>query len=738
MGVFADLAARCGAALKAFRIGPAAVGYADTTWGFGPEVYQPTGYADMQSASAAVYACTQARALGLAGLPLALTKGRGKDVRPVEAGALVDLLDDPNPFWDWSFLVMLTEIALCTYGEAFLPLERGKSGKGTPTEIWWADPSRMRVVPDPVGYLKGFIYDDQGVNLTFAPDEVIWIRLPNVHNLWRGLSPLGAARLSVEMEIAAKQANRRIFSRGYQIAGVVTPADKDQHWTQAQLDEVEQRLSRRLAGGDKAHSLGVFAQALNVQPLSLSPKDAEFIEMMRWSLADVCRVYRVPPIIVQDLEKATYSNMDQAYKAMWTDCLVPEANIIAAALTKQLLPMFGGQADRLTFDMTGVAVLQEDRSEIVTQMAALWAMGVPLNRLLSEYQPNLMPEDGNGYPWGDEPAGVTSPAAPAPAPKPEDPPKDETPAEAARRALAMVREIRATQAATTKAIAFGSAEHAAKFKALNERAAGHEAEMRAAVVALFEAQRDAILARLGEASAKGVEGKGWLTDILGAARDWWGEFIAAATPIMGRAAVDAGLATLVDIGVEDDAISFTIERPEVRDFLAERAQRFAEQVNETTWERLKVEMNAGRAAGDDLDGLAARVEEVMGDRIRSSAEVIARTETLGALNGGALEAARASGVVKSKAWLGALDDRIRATHVTAHARYQASPIPLDEDFQVGEGRGPHPGAIGLPEEDIQCRCSMTWVVDTGDGETRQAPAHALTAIRRWLDLAPTR
>ena len=107
----------------------------------------------------------------------------------------------------------------------------------------------------------------------------------------------------------------------------------------------------------------------------------------------------------------------------------------------------------------------------------------------------------------------------------------------------------------------------------------------------------------------------------------------------------------------------------------------------------------------------------MADRIRSSKEVIARTEAIRAQNGGTLEAWKQSGVVESKTWLAALDERTRETHIEAHGQT----VPINADFIVGAGQGPAPGQIGIAEEDIQCRCTMTATLkqrihsDNGDG-----------------------
>ena len=723
--------ARVGAAVKAFRTGRADVSFVDESLGISSENYAPSAYVNYQATSVGVYACTNLRARTLAGVPLRLyKKDKQGDRQAVTSGHCRDLLDKVNPHWTWNRLIQMTEIGLGLVGCGFWALERGANGKGVPKEIWWMRPDKVRVIPDAKNYLRGFLYEENGVSIFFLPSEVIWFRYPNVADQFSGLSPIAAARLSIETSAGAMRSNKRIFDRGYQVNGIVSPGDKDQRMTREQAAELEALIGRRLRGEDKAHSLAVLPQHVNVQPLSLSPKDAEFMGLMRWSLADVCRVYQTPPILVQDFEKATYSNAEQAYKAFWTDCIKPEGQMIASEVTEQLLPMFDGEADEAEFDYSGVPVLQEDQTE-VTEQAKTWVgIGVPLNRVLQVYAPQLLPKGGGGYPWGDEPQALALPAGEpgkpgkpaAPEEEPEDEEEDEeddgSPAAAARLALKALRAMR-------KGIVYGSKEHQAKARRFSRAIDRHQKRVKVTATRLLTEQATALVKDLRARD----EAKAAVTDEFD--DEFWNALFAEEiTPDLQAAAQAAGEATMTDVGA---SIDFDISHPEVALFLAERAQRFAEEVNETTWERLKETLTEGREAGEDIDELAQRVEDEMADRIRSSAETIARTETMGALNGGALLAAQQSGVVDGKGWLASVDGRERATHAKAHKKYQAAAIPLSEDFKVGRGSGPAPGQIGLAEEDIACRCTMTFVIKDDDGEERAIPSTVVAGIQQWLE-----
>lgn len=712
---------RIQAAAKAFRLGPAVVHPGDT-WGFASDNSAPTEYGDYIATSVGVYACVTYRSDNLAGLPFKVYEKAGNgEKNPVTSGALVDLLEKPNPFWTAEYLKYMTEAALGLWGEGFWILERGQNGMGAPKEIWWAKPSCMKPVKDRDNYLAGYVYEEGSVKMAFLPGEVVWFRYPDPRDIYGALSPIAAARLSIEMGHGALKANKRIFDKGYQLAGVISPKDDNARWSAEQVEGLQRMLERRFSGVDKAHSLAVLNQALNVQSLGLSPKDAEFLGMMGWTLADICRVYRVPPPLVQDYERATYSNIDQAYKGFWTDAMTPEARMFGATLTRQLAPAFG---DRLAIevDLSGVSVLQEDRTELTDQAVKWYAMGVPLNRLLQVYGPHILPEGEDGFPWGDEQPNGQAAAMPGALPgQAPAQPEGEDPAQAGK-------------SYRIKAIALGSKEHEALWKRFDRRTNRH--------MARFETLTKDLMKRQTAAAVEGLTGSKGIHLLEAVTKDaadpfdmeeWAAVFESEAFPLLEEAASDAGDATLSELGV---SMSFDVENPRVHRFIQARAQRFAQQVNETTWAALKSTISEGLTAGEGVDEIARRVEEAMGDRIRSSAETIARTEVIGALNGGALQAAILSDVVEGKAWLGTFDGRERETHAAAHETYQDAPIPLDADFVVGAGSGPAPGQLGAPEEDINCRCTLTWVVKGDNGATRMMRSKAWETIQRFARGGP--
>jgi len=683
---------RLSAAYRAFVLGPAVVPSWAVSSAFGQVASDDVNYGDYVVTSNAVYTCVTLRAELLASLPLRLYRvTQSGQQTEITGGDLGTLLASPNPWWTQSRLLSMTEMSLGLWGKAFWFLERGASGKGRARAIYWARGDCVTVVPDATGYVREFVYRPTwgAAELHFSPAETLWLRYPNPLDEFDGLSPMRAARLAADTASAAMKSNKAIFDNGMQPGGFILPP-AGQTWTREQAEQLEQSLSQRFRGQDKRHRWAVLRTELNMQPAPVSPKDAEFLGAMGWALEDVCRAYKVPLDLIGG--QRTYENVNAAMKALWTQCILPEADFIASEITLQLLPIFGG-VDLAEFDHSKIDVLQEDRSEIVQQMQTLHAMGVPLNALLSEFQPTLLPDSG-AYPWGDVwwapvsvmPAGATPPALPA----------------------AETEQV-PTVAATTATHArgggceYGSDEHRRLWQRFVRRTDAYVGKMQAVVVDHFTRERDSIIGKLKARVPRGTYKRDLLGDVFDVVA-WAALFRDAVKPVLRMVVRDAGANALDDLGL---LMAFDVDAPAVRAFIAARAQRFVEFVEATTWEQLKAAFVAHPEAG--IPELAEIVEQVMGDRIRSSAETIARTEVIGGANGGTLEAWLQSEVVRGKRWLSTLDDRTRDTHAEAHGQE----VGIRDDFQVGGARGPMPGQMGAPEEDCNCRCTATAVLDMG-------------------------
>jgi HK97 family phage portal protein len=806
---------------KLFRLGPAVVEPADVAFGTDPAEWAPTKYGEYIALSSAVYACANLRAKSLAGLGIHAYQ----DGEEITEGPLVDLLHRVNPHWTWSRLIHMTELSLCLWGQCFWVVERGDDGEGVPSEIWWARPDNMRIVPDVNNYLQGFIYEWNNQRVGFKASEVVWLRYPNPLDEFAGLSPLASARLAVDTGHAALRSNYAIFKNGVQLAGIVTPDDKDATWQSDQVKALRDMLENRFKGADKAHRLAVLGQSAKFQAMGVSPRDAQFIELMQWTRGDVAMVYGIPPELIGDNSSATYNNVREAHRGIWNDTLIPEAEMIAAEITEQLLPMFGEDGLSVKWDYSGVNALASDMGEIAEQAKTWAAIGVPLNAILAELAPQFLTysPEGEGFAWGNQPASIPgttdvldaaegvkyaeypglrfiAPQAVRDAARkglklydqgrggdgltsqtvreartiagrqdvsPDklrrmrawfarhesdkkpgwDKPGKETPGyvawllwggDAGRRwaeqMVADMERIEAGRKSVTKAaIALGSPQHKAAYEEFGRRADRLMASFKREVSRLMREQGEVLTARLAEQAAKAVENESDIDAIWDEVL-WQTIFADALLDQIQTAAELGAVSTLRDLKV--NTALFNLESPEVAAAMRARSQKFAEQINDTTWDQLKTSLLEGIADGESIEQLMPRVSQVMGDRIRSSAETIARTETIGALTEGSLMGAKeaeATGLKVRKQWLATFDGRERASHAEAHERYQANPIALSEPFIVGGASIDSPGNGFDAAEVINCRCAMTYVVEDDTTQAGVLQSDIAAQIQGWLN-----
>ena len=710
---------------KAFRLGPATVDAFETTFGHDQERYAPAAYGDYPATNAAVFACSSIRAKNLAKLRLRIYKRAANGERvEVTSGRLFDLMRSVNGYWTFRRLIRMTEMSLCTYGQAFWVLENGVEGRtaaqSAPREIWWANPAKMTVVPDPVRYIKGFLYEDQGTTLAFDPADVIWLKYDNPADEFSGLSPIASARLAIDTAAGAMRSNRQIFDSGMMLSGVIGPADKTSSLTREQAEQLSQMLERRFKGADKAHRTAVLTQPITFTPMNLTPKDAEFLSLMSYGVREVCTVYGVAPQLIGDQTHSTYSNYEQAAKALWTDTLLPEARFFADEITEQLVPLFGNEADEVEFDTSDIETLQEDRAEVIDQIVKLVGAGVPLNRALQELAPRFLPPGKTGYAWGDaawlnttifSPVTEETMAGLAKAPPPAALPSTEvstTPPVKALQAIAWPVLALPSPAITASGKAwheYESAGHMATWKAFTTQTDKHEPKFERMMREYFRRQQASALSRLRSKAAKAP---GDAAEEPISLAEWNRRLRALGQPLITATVGDAGDATLTDLGI---LARFDLQSPQAVAMIEGRAQRFARSVNDTTYAALQQTLVAGINAGEGIPELSARVSTIFTDAATWRATAIARTEVVGAYNSGALEGAHQSGVVTGKNWLAALDSRTRDSHVAAHRDPRNRNIPLDQPFYVGDVTGMAPHDLPSAKEVVNCRCTLTFETD---------------------------
>lgn len=131
-------------------------------------------------------------------------------------------------------------------------------------------------------------------------------------------------------------------------------------------------------------------------------------------------------------------------------------------------------------------------------------------------------------------------------------------------------------------------------------------------------------------------------------------------------------------------------------------------ISETTRAQTSAAIAQGFAEGIGQDGVAEYVRSKVPMYSTYRSRMIARTETHGAANFGAMQAAEQTGLPLQKEWIASSDERTRITHAEADGQI----VSNNSAFQVGSDAMMYPGdPAGSAEEVINCRCALGYIVD---------------------------
>ena len=256
----------------------------------------------MQTSS--VYACVKILAETIASLPLHLYKTeKNKKVKATEHPLFNCLYEVPNSEMTSFQLreVMMTSLLL--YGNAYA---RKIVRHGHVEELWYLKPQCMEVTRDAQTKKIKYLYtdSDSGQMYTYRPDQIFHVKGLSYDGL-KGISPIAQAREAVGLALATEEYGAKFFGNGARPGGVLEHPGilKDPEKLRDNWNKVYQ-------GSRNSHKVAVLEEGLKYHSIGIAPEDAQFLETRKYQVNEICRIFRVPPHLVGDLERATFSNIE--------------------------------------------------------------------------------------------------------------------------------------------------------------------------------------------------------------------------------------------------------------------------------------------------------------------------------------------------------------------------------------------------------------------------------------------
>ncbi len=246
------------------------------------------------------------------------------------------LYRQPNPeMTSFSFReTMMTHLLL--WGNSYAQIIR--DGKNNVLALYPLLPEYVETDRDEKGQIY-YIYHaytdevpgEQNKDIYFRYDEVFHVPGLGFNGLV-GFSPIAMMKNSLGTTLAVEKYGSSFFRNGAQPSGVL-----EHPGVLKNPEKIRENWSDVYGGANNAHKVAVLEEGMQYKAISLPPEDSQFLSTRQFGVNEICRIFRVPPHMVQDLEHATFSNIEHQSIDFVVHTLTPWLVRFEQAIIKDLL-----------------------------------------------------------------------------------------------------------------------------------------------------------------------------------------------------------------------------------------------------------------------------------------------------------------------------------------------------------------------------------------------------------------
>lgn len=261
----------------------------------------------------AVYSCVRILAETLAGLPLHIYKynDSGGKEKYLQHPLYRLLHDEPNPEMT-SFTFRETLMShLLLWGNAYAQIIR--NARGEVIALYPLMPNKMTVDRDKNGRLF-YLYQRSIEDApTLGKDSLVYLDPSDVLHIpglgfdgLVGYSPIAMAKNAIGLAMATEEYGAKFFANGAAPGGVL-----EHPGTIKDPQKVKDSWNAAYQGSTNSHRVAVLEEGMKYQQIGIPPEQAQFLETRKFQINEIARIFRVPPHMLADLEKSSFSNIEQ-------------------------------------------------------------------------------------------------------------------------------------------------------------------------------------------------------------------------------------------------------------------------------------------------------------------------------------------------------------------------------------------------------------------------------------------
>lgn len=276
----------------------------------------------------AVFACVRIIAETVASLPLHTYRYKDDGKEKMYTHPIYKVLhDEPNTEMT-SFTLretMMTHLLL--WGNAYCQIIR--NGKGEVLSLYPLLPDKMKVDRDKNGKIY-YAYMKEGITHYLGPDDVLHVPGLGFDGIM-GYSPVALAKNAIGLNIAAEEYGGRFFANNATPSGILSTSG-----TIKEPTKVRDAWQAAYGGINNSNKVAVLEDGLQYQAISMPNSDAQFLETRKFQIEEICRIFQVPPHMVADLSKSSFSNIENQSISFVVHTIRPWLVRIEQAMNRKL------------------------------------------------------------------------------------------------------------------------------------------------------------------------------------------------------------------------------------------------------------------------------------------------------------------------------------------------------------------------------------------------------------------
>lgn len=328
---------------------------------------------DSALAVTTVWACVTLLSESVGILPIHLYKKTDQGRESVSKHFGLQLINHPNSYTTRMDLLQHLMVSVALRGNGYARIHRED---GVPVSLELLQPD---VVQPQLSENKLLFYNVQGQMV--SSDDMIHIKGLVVDGL-KGKSPIAVHRENLELSMYVQRYGSMFFAKGGNTSSIIkVPGvlSKDS------FERLKRQINEKLAGLANAHKPLLLEGGAEYNRINIPLDDAQFLSTRKFQKGEIASIYRVPPHMVGDLERSTYSNIEQQAQEFVTYCLMPYLMKIEEEFNNKLLKVAQRDVYYFRFGLNGLLRADsKSRSEYYKNMYLIGCMNPNEIRELEE------------------------------------------------------------------------------------------------------------------------------------------------------------------------------------------------------------------------------------------------------------------------------------------------------------------------------------------------------------------